>query len=106
MKINEFIPNSQIENLMNFNSKSILEDSNKANGTTSSFMSMLNEQLNEVNNKGLESEKLTTAAISGQDVMPHQVTMAAEEAKLSLEMAVQVRNKIVEAYQELNRMQM
>jgi len=35
----------------------------------------------------------------------HQVALAVEEAALALQFALQVRNKAVEAYQELMRMQ-
>lgn len=35
----------------------------------------------------------------------HQSAITMEEAKLTLQLAVQVRNKIVEAYQEISRMQ-
>ncbi|PKM79132.1 MAG: flagellar hook-basal body complex protein FliE, partial [Firmicutes bacterium HGW-Firmicutes-13] len=35
----------------------------------------------------------------------HQVIIAVEEAKLSMQFMVQVRNKIIEAYQEIARMQ-
>ena len=35
----------------------------------------------------------------------HQVILAGEKAALALQMTLQVRNKVVEAYQELMRMQ-
>ncbi|ADL07855.1 flagellar hook-basal body complex protein FliE [Thermosediminibacter oceani] len=43
--------------------------------------------------------------IAGEDISVHEVMIAAEKAKLSLELAVQVRNKAIEAYQEIMRMQ-
>lgn len=50
---------------------------------------------------GSQSQKLVTG--EAQDVA--QVTMAVERAVLELQLASQVRNKAVEAYQELFRMQ-
>lgn len=44
--------------------------------------------------------------IQGDNTDIHNVMLSTEEAKMSLELAVQVRNKIVDAYQELNRMQL
>ncbi|WP_175693022.1 flagellar hook-basal body complex protein FliE [Burkholderia ambifaria] len=37
---------------------------------------------------------------------PHQVVMALEEARMSLQFALQVRSRLVEGYQELMRMQL
>ena len=44
--------------------------------------------------------------INGEDIDIHQVMLASEEAKMSIELAVQIRNKIVEAYQEISKMQL
>jgi len=71
-----------------------------------SFKSLLNDKLNEVNQLQVDSENTTEDFINGKDVDIHQVMLSAEEAKMSIETAVQVRNKIVEAYQEINRMQL
>ncbi|OLL30883.1 flagellar hook-basal body complex protein FliE [Burkholderia sp. SRS-W-2-2016] len=42
----------------------------------------------------------------GADLPPHQVVMALEEARMSLQFALQVRSRLVEGYQELMRMQL
>lgn len=42
----------------------------------------------------------------GQHLPPHQVVMALEEARMSLQFALQVRSRLVEGYQELMRMQL
>ncbi len=36
----------------------------------------------------------------------HQVTIALEEARLAVELAVQIRNKVVESYREIMNMQL
>jgi flagellar hook-basal body complex protein FliE len=43
--------------------------------------------------------------IAGDEVLTHEVMIAMEQAKLQLSVVVEVRNKLVEAYQELTRMQ-
>lgn len=101
MRINEFTPNTKIFEMMDN-----LGEEKKVKNEGSDFVSMLKNKLDEVNDKSVESENITQAMMKGEDVDAHQVTIAGEEAKLSLELAVQVRNKIVEAYQELNRMQL
>jgi flagellar hook-basal body complex protein FliE len=42
---------------------------------------------------------------SGQNVSLHQTMIAMEEASVSFQLMVEVRNKVLESYQELMRMQ-
>jgi flagellar hook-basal body complex protein FliE len=42
----------------------------------------------------------------GKDLPPHQVIMALEDARMSLQFALQIRSRLVEGYQELMRMQL
>ena len=69
------------------------------------FSKILETALDTVNQKQIDSETITQKAVLGEVDNVHDVLLAAEEAKLSLELTVQIRNKIVEAYQEINRMQ-
>ncbi|WP_420861728.1 flagellar hook-basal body complex protein FliE [Algirhabdus cladophorae] len=50
-----------------------------------------------------EGEKQAMAAMSG-DANPHALVQALTQAELAVETAVTVRNKVVEAYQEILRM--
>lgn len=79
---------------------------NKTEEKSGSFFSVLKDKLDTVNEKQITAESTTSAFVSGEEIDVHKVMLDAEEAKLSLELAVQMRNKIVEAYQELNRMQL
>ncbi|KMT21698.1 flagellar hook-basal body complex protein FliE [Clostridium cylindrosporum] len=81
-------------------------DKTKRSSETKSFGDFLKESLDKVNDKQINSNEITQKAIIGEVSNVHDVLVAAEEAKLSLELTVQVRNKIVEAYQEINRMQL
>lgn len=99
MKINGFVPDSSIFENIKLGNK--VEDKKE-----NSFFDTLKEKLDEVNDKQLEAENVTEQFIQGDDVDIHQVMLSTEEAKMSLELAVQIRNKIVEAYQEINRMQL
>ena len=51
------------------------------------------------------SAELTGAFLRGENVEMHQVMAASEEAGISLEMMVEVRNKFAEAYRTLINMQ-
>lgn len=70
-----------------------------------SFATELKNALNNVNEAQLKADELATKLVLGEVEDLHQVTVAMEQAKLSLQLAVQVRNKIIEAYQEIARMQ-
>uniref|UniRef100_A0A7C2EKC5 Flagellar hook-basal body complex protein FliE n=1 Tax=Ammonifex degensii TaxID=42838 RepID=A0A7C2EKC5_9THEO len=70
-----------------------------------SFGEVLSRAIKEVNAAQVRADEAIKAFLSGETKDLHQVVLATEEAKLMLELAVQVRNKVVEAYQEISRMQ-
>jgi flagellar hook-basal body complex protein FliE len=43
---------------------------------------------------------------SGQEIAPHDVMISLEEARMHLMLLAEVRNRVIEAYQELSRMQL
>lgn len=97
MRINEFVPDSRIF-------EKIADKQN--NQEEKGFGDILKEKLDNVNAKQLNAEDTTQKFISGEDTDIHKVMLDTEEAKMSLELAVQIRNKFVEAYQELSRTQL
>jgi flagellar hook-basal body complex protein FliE len=108
MKMDSLIQNNFIQN------KSLFDMANPANNASSvkndnnglSFVDTLKGQLDDVNSQQLEADAVTAAFIKGDNVDVHQVMISTEEAKQSLQMAVQIRNKLVEAFQEINKMQL
>lgn len=62
-------------------------------------------ELNKLNHTLISSEVLLQDLATGKTDNIHHVMLALEDAKLSLQMALQVRNKVVEGYQEILRMQ-
>ena len=74
-----------------------------AEGT--SFGETLTKAINEVSAAQDRSAELTGAFMRGEQVELHQVMAASEEAGISLEMMVEVRNKFAEAYRTLINMQ-
>lgn len=71
-----------------------------------SFKNIISNEIEKLNNQQIKADQLTQGFISGQVEDLHTVLIATEEARLSLELAVQVRNKCVEAYKEINNMQL
>jgi flagellar hook-basal body complex protein FliE len=78
-------------------------ENEKADGM--SFSDYLNKAIESVNNQQKEADRLTEALASGQAPDLHTVMIAAEKATISFQLMVQVRNKAMEAYQEIMRMQ-
>ena len=74
-------------------------------GTAGSFGDMLTQQLTNLNNLQLNAQDQSTALASGQATDVSSVVTAVEQAALAMQLAVQVRNKAVDAYQEIMRMQ-
>jgi flagellar hook-basal body complex protein FliE len=75
------------------------------NVKTKSFSETLKEQLSEVNELQIASQKATESLAVGEAENIHEVMIQTEEAKLALELTVQVRDKVVEAYQDIMKMQ-
>jgi len=69
------------------------------------FGETLSRALSEVNEMQLQSRDAAVAVTSGKPVDTAQMVVAVEKANISLQFAIQVRNKLLEAYQELMRMQ-
>ena len=72
---------------------------------TGSFGQVLSNALDKVNNAQLKADDTVKQFLVGEIQDMHQVTIAMEEARLMMQLAVEVRNKAVEAYQEISRMQ-
>ncbi|MHB8916631.1 MAG: flagellar hook-basal body complex protein FliE [Desulfocucumaceae bacterium] len=81
------------------------ENQNKSSGAGKTFGEMLGSALEEVNQSQIKADGMVKKFLIGEVQDIHQVTIAMEEARLMMQMAVEVRNKIVEAYQEVSRMQ-
>lgn len=86
--------------------KNLPKDVAVKEGEMKSFDDILKESLQKVNTNLLKSEKLTGEFALGKDVELHQVVLAGEQASLALQLTIQIRTKIVEAYQEIMRMQL
>ena len=64
----------------------------------------LYDGLASVNNQQVKSENLTMAFAAGEDVSMHEVMIESQKASLSLGMAVQMRNRLLNAYNEIKNM--
>ncbi|WP_409293280.1 flagellar hook-basal body complex protein FliE [Peribacillus sp. SCS-37] len=71
----------------------------------SNFASVLKDSIEKINETQKASEQMTTKLAMGENVDLHQVMIASQKAGVTLQAAMEVRNKVVEAYQEVMRMQ-
>ncbi|GAA2550199.1 flagellar hook-basal body complex protein FliE [Winogradskya consettensis] len=69
------------------------------------FASMLSKGLESVQASQANASDLAVQVANGSLQDPAQYTMAATEASLGLQMTMAIRNKAVEAFQEIMRMQ-
>ena len=70
-----------------------------------SFASVLGKMVGEVSAKQTAANDAVTGLLSGQQVSLHQAMIATEEANVSFQLMVEVRNRLLDSYQELMRMQ-
>lgn len=66
---------------------------------------IIGELVSEVSSKQAAAGQSVNQLLSGQNVSLHQTMIAMEEASISFQLMVEVRNKLLESYQELMRMQ-
>lgn len=78
---------------------------NKKDQTDTGFGDIFKNALNEVNDLQQQSQEMKTKLITGDVEDLSQVTVAAEKADLSFRLTMEIRNKVIEAYQEIMRMQ-
>ena len=74
------------------------------NGGTG-FVDALRGQLDQMIELQNEAEHVQQAFIAGEVESIDQVVLAVQKADLALNFALELRNKVIEAYQEISRMQ-
>lgn len=76
-----------------------------AGGSNASFSQLLSAGIRQLDEKLEHASAQVESLALGENVPPHQVMLALEDARLSLQFAMQVRARLVDAYQELMRTQ-
>ena len=80
--------------------------SHATGGTPSSgFIDTLQHAISKANDIQLEANQATEALMTGQTQNVHQTMVALQEADVSFQLMMQIRNKLVSAYEEIQRMQ-
>jgi flagellar hook-basal body complex protein FliE len=79
------------------------DNSSKSSGK--SFSDHMMAEVKEVNNLHIQSDKMAADLATGKSENLHETMLAATKAEIGFNYIVQLRNKILDAYQEVMRMQ-
>ena len=97
-------------NIISGNKSSIFEQSSSVSSNVNetpssmSFLDHLKEGLDSVNKLQQGADSMAMDLASGKSQNLHETMLAATQAELGFNLTVQIRNKILEAYQEVMRM--
>jgi flagellar hook-basal body complex protein FliE len=70
------------------------------------FARLVERELGDLNSSSVAAETAIRDLAAGKPVELHEVMISIEKARISVQTFVQIRNKVVESYQDLMRMQM
>lgn len=73
-------------------------------GAAKPFGEVLGESIAEVNKLQMEADRAVENLASGKSKNIHETMIAISKADLAFRMTMQIRNKVIEAYQEVMRM--
>ena len=74
-------------------------------GKSGGFGATLRTAINQVNDLSQDSQEQVTGLLQGDRQDLHNVMIAVEKADIAFQLMMQVRNKIVNAYEEVSKMQ-
>lgn len=77
-----------------------------ANGTQANFGDLLSNAINSVNDLQGQAARAQEALLAGEPIELHDVMIKAEQAGLALDLMLEIRNKLLNAYNEIMRMPM
>lgn len=88
-------------NVLGTNSNSKIDDSEAGK----SFQNMLNDAISSVNNEQVDGYKAMEGIATGKVTNLQEAVQRIEEAELSMKLALEVKNKALNAYREIMKMQ-
>jgi flagellar hook-basal body complex protein FliE len=82
-----------------------LQSSSLGTGEGSGFLDVLHSAMDDMQQLQGQAESKVAGVLEGNGADVHTALIAVEKADLSFQLMMQVRNKIVSAYEEISRMQ-
>lgn len=90
--------------------RSVVESTNYKNNsnisTDNNFSQVIGDMINKVEDSQINANKKVESLIKGEEVSMHEVMLSMQESQISMQLLIEMRNKLVEAYQEVNRVQL
>ncbi len=96
-----YLRNSKLQEAVNARANEAAKDSNPVEG----FTETLAEHVDSVNEVMKQSDASAEAFLKGEETSIHEVMIAMSKADVSFKLMTQIGRKVIEAYQEINRMQ-
>ena len=96
---NEVIFNNKFSNI---NNDKKVDEKSDAIG----FADILNQYVDDTNDKMSKANSTATSFIKGEDVNIDEVMIKGQEASLSLQFLTQTRDKLLEGYNQLSKLQL
>ena len=97
--LNEVMFNNKFQNIGSDKSKEEKSDS-------IGFGNVLKKAIDDTNDKIVKSDSATTSFIKGEDVNIDDVMIKNQEASLNLQFLTQTRDKLLDGYNQLSRLQL
>lgn len=85
--------------------ESLAMDRALGGGPENGFVDILRGQLDQLIEMQNQAESMQQALVAGEADNFHEVLLTVQKADLALNFALELRNKVIEAYQEVSRMQ-
>lgn len=101
--LNEVMFNNKFKNIGNDKSS---DRSKEETINSVGFGDVLKNYLNDANDKLVKSDATATSFIKGEDVSIDEVMIKNQEASLNLQFLAQTRDKLLEGYNQLSRLQL
>lgn len=101
MQITSSLAAQRLQSLYNQNSAA----SSATSSTTNAFSDMLSQAMEQTGATEKEAQKQATSLLTGEADSIHSVVLASEKAEVALQLTLQIRNKVLDAYNEVMRMQ-
>jgi len=94
----------KIQDLGNQNKKSTANEI-KPDEQVKDFGQTIKDFIEAVNDNQIKADQQTSDVIQGKSDNLHQAMASMEEARLSFQLMIEIRNKMLESYQRIERMQ-
>ena len=82
-----------------------LIDKSKNDKPAKGFAKILSEAIEKTSDLEKDSNKITNDFLTGKVDNIHEVMIVAQKAEIAMSFAIEVRNRVLEGYQEFARMQ-